>query len=119
MRRNGMSHTFVEADTMACVVEINRALVEDHRASSSPAPELALPPVHPSPTADPTLPGIPQLDFSALHTSSIRPRRLGDALWRARVREILHDSPALEQQSLRNARIPGSARFLEWQLLSP
>jgi hypothetical protein len=113
MRRNGISHTFVEADIMACVVEINRALVEDHQASTSPAPELALPPGHPSLTADPTLPGIPQLDFPALHTSSIRPRRLGDALWRARVREILHDSPALEQHSLRSARIPGSARFLE------
>jgi hypothetical protein len=113
LRRNGTSHTFVEADTMACVVEINRALVEDHHASTSLAPELALPHGNPLPTADLTLPGIPQLDFSALHTSSIRPRRLGDALWRARVREILHDSSALEQQSLRSARIPGSARFLE------
>jgi hypothetical protein len=106
------SRTYAEKDAAACVREINIALAALHRTPALLVPEPASP-GHPPPVPDLIPPGIPQLDFAALHSTLIRPRRMGDALWRSRVRDILSDSPAVEQQSLRSARIPGSARFLE------
>ena len=106
------SRTFAERDAAACVREINIAIAATHHAPALPVLEPTSP-GHPSPAPGPIPLGIPQLDFTALHSTVIRPRRMGDALWQSRVRDILSDSPAVEQQSLRSARIPGSARFLE------
>jgi hypothetical protein len=100
-RGDPSGYTFLEADTLKGMTALNKALADDYLLSHPPVPSEPLP-------LD-----IPSLDFLALHSTTVRPRRLGEAVWHERVRGILQTSPLLEQQSLRNARIPGSARFLE------